>query len=96
MSRPRTKNKHLPKYVTVIHGSYWYRPPKAKPQRLAAVGEESEMYRKMAGLVLRFRQTAHGWSGDVIEGGDKIPPMDAPRLMREAGDAYRQALKRRD
>jgi integrase len=52
MARPRTKNKHLPKYVTVIHGSYWYRPPKAKPQRLAAVGEEGEMYRKLAGLML--------------------------------------------
>lgn len=52
MARPRTKNKHLPKYVTVIHGSYWYRPPKAKPERLAAVGEEAEMYRKLSGLMI--------------------------------------------
>lgn len=52
MARLRTKNKHLPKYVTVIHGSYWYRPPKSKPERLAAVGEEAEMYRKLSGLLL--------------------------------------------
>ena len=52
MARPRKKNKHLPKYVTVIHGSYWYRPPKTKPERLAAVGEEAEMYRKLAGLMI--------------------------------------------
>jgi integrase len=52
MARPRSSNKHLPKYVTVIHGSYWYRAPKRKPQRLAAVGEEAEMYRKLAGLMI--------------------------------------------
>lgn len=48
MSRPRRINKHLPKYVTVIHGSYWYRPPKAKPVRVAAVGEEQALYKFMA------------------------------------------------
>lgn len=52
MARLRKTNKHLPKYVTVIHGSYWYRAPKRKPERLAAVGEEAEMYRKLAGLMM--------------------------------------------
>lgn len=48
MARPRTKNKHLPKYVTIIHGSYWYRPPKVKPVRISQVGDEAAMYRFMA------------------------------------------------
>ena len=30
MARPRTSNKHLPKYVSIIHGAYWYRAPKQK------------------------------------------------------------------
>lgn len=52
MARLRKTNKHLPKYVTIIHGSYWYRAPKRKPERLAAVGDEAEMYRKLSGLML--------------------------------------------
>lgn len=52
MARIRKTNKHLPKYVTVIHGSYWYRAPKRKPERLATVGDEAQMYRKLAGLMM--------------------------------------------
>lgn len=48
MARLRTTNKHLPKYVTVVHGSYWYRAPKTKAVRIAAVGEEQALYKFMA------------------------------------------------
>lgn len=44
MARPRTRDRHLPKYFAVIHGSYWYRPPIAKAVRVARVGEERKLY----------------------------------------------------
>lgn len=50
MARPRTKNTHLPKYVTVIHGSYWYRPPKdlgQKSVRIGPVGQEHLVWKFM-------------------------------------------------
>jgi len=47
MSRPRTKNAHLPKYVTVIHGSYWYRPPEGEPVRIGPEGEEHLVWQFM-------------------------------------------------
>jgi integrase len=50
MSRPRTTNSHLPKYVTVIHGSYWYRPPKAKACRIGPEGDYTALYRFLARL----------------------------------------------
>jgi integrase len=50
MSRPRTKNRHLPQYVTVIHGSYWYRPPSGKPVRIAPEGAEHLVWKFMAEL----------------------------------------------
>src|SRR5687767_6907641 len=48
MSRPRTKNKHLPKYVTVIHGAFWYGPPGEKRKRIGPADDEAAMYRFMA------------------------------------------------
>jgi integrase len=39
MSRPRQVNKHLPRYVTIIHGAYWYRAPDQKPVRIGAVAD---------------------------------------------------------
>lgn len=54
MARPRTKNTHLPKYVTVINGSYWYRPPapskdapKPKPTRIGPQGQENLVWKFM-------------------------------------------------
>ena len=52
MGRPRTTNAHLPKYVTVIHGSYWYRPPGQDAKRIAKVGDERALYQFMAGVAL--------------------------------------------
>jgi integrase len=55
MARPRKLNTHLPKYVTVIHGAYWYRPPaidgvKQKPVRIGPQGEEHLVWRFMLTL----------------------------------------------
>lgn len=44
MARPRERNRHLPKYITIRHGAYWYQPPDVKAVRVSAVGEEREMY----------------------------------------------------
>jgi len=52
--------------------------------------------RHTSGLVLRFElRSDGGWDGEVVAGVESIDPADAPRLMREAGDAYREALKNR-
>lgn len=49
MGRRRTTNKHLPKYVTENHGSYYYKGPgMAKPERVCRVGEEQKLYRYLA------------------------------------------------
>lgn len=52
MSRPRTKNTHLPKYVTVIHGSYWYRPREGKSVRIGPQGKEHLVWKFMAQLTI--------------------------------------------
>jgi integrase len=48
MARPRTTNKHLPKYVSIIHGAYWYRAPKQKAVRICPVDDEVGLYKWMA------------------------------------------------
>lgn len=48
MSRPRLKNRYLPKYVTIRHGAYWYQPPKTKAVRIAAEGDDKALYRYLA------------------------------------------------
>ncbi len=57
MSRPRRVNTHLPKYITVIHGAYWYRPPALekgqeppKPIRIGPEGEEHLVWKFMLSL----------------------------------------------
>jgi len=34
MARPRTSNRHLPKYVTIKHGAYYFTAPGANPVRV--------------------------------------------------------------
>lgn len=50
MARLRTTHKHLPKYVNVIHGAYWYRPPGQKAIRVCGAGNDSALYQFMAAL----------------------------------------------
>lgn len=47
MSRKRTKNTHLPTYVTVIHGSYWYRPPDGPNVNIGPEGQEHLVWKFM-------------------------------------------------
>lgn len=84
MARPRTSNKHLPKYVTVIHGSYWYRAPKKQPVRLAAVGEESAMYSKYAEYIKDVPSGPITTMGDLFDRYIKdIVPKLAPRTQKD-------------
>jgi integrase len=48
MARPRTTNKHLPRYVVVNHGAFWYYAPKQKPVRIGPDDDEAGMYRWVA------------------------------------------------
>lgn len=48
MARPRTTHLHLPKYVNVIHGAYWYRPPGQKSVRVGQVGDDAGLYKFLA------------------------------------------------
>jgi|SRR6185312_986695 len=47
MSRPRKSNAHLPRYVVVHHGSYWYRPPGGPDVKIGPEGEEHLVWRFM-------------------------------------------------
>src|SRR6185312_10524931 len=48
MARPRKSNRHLPKYVIVHHGAYWYRPPSGEDVRIGACpGEEHKVWEFM-------------------------------------------------
>ena len=49
MERPRTTNKHLPMYVTVIHGSFWFRPPEGKDECIGRIEDgEHQVWEFMA------------------------------------------------
>lgn len=85
MSRPRTKNKHLPRYVTIIHGSYWYRPPNVKPIKLARVGDESLLHKNYARFA--FPTESAGPQGTIADHLDRyereIVPTLAPRTQKD-------------
>lgn len=86
MARPRTKNKHLPKYVTVIHGSYWYRPPNAKPVNLGRVGDESEFYRNYARYA--FPSDPNEQVGTVADYLDRYERECVPKLSERTQKDY--------
>jgi len=48
MSRPRTSNKHLPKYVRANHGAYWFRQADGKEVRICAEHDYVELYKFLA------------------------------------------------
>lgn len=48
MARPRSENAHLPKYVYVVHGSYWYRSPEGENVKIGPVGSEYLVWKFMA------------------------------------------------
>lgn len=91
MARPRTTNKHLPRYVTVIHGSYWYRPPNGKPVNLARVGDEPAMYRKMANLLIP--QESQEPTGTLTDYFDRYERECVPTLAARTQKDYQRHLK---
>lgn len=83
MARPRIRDTHLPKYVTVIHGSYWYRPPEGDAVRIGPEGQEHLVWRFM---LERAEQPA----GPVVTMGDcfdryvsEIVPTLTPRTQKD-------------
>src|SRR5690606_17046925 len=85
MARPRTRNKHLPRYVTVIHGSYWYRPPNAKPIKLARVGGEAGLHKNYARYAFPTEHSeASGIISDYLDRYEReIVPTLAPRTQKD-------------
>lgn len=47
MSRPRKTHQHLPKYVRVEYGSYWYRPPDGPNLKIGPEGDEHLVWKFM-------------------------------------------------
>lgn len=84
MGRPRTTNKHLPKYVSVIHGAYWYRPPGQKPTRIAEAGDESAVWRFMAQHAPSLSSAKMTTMADLFDRYQReIVPTLAPRTQKD-------------
>lgn len=84
MGRPRTTNKHLPKYVTIIHGSYWYRAPGAKPVRVCRTGEEMALYRFIAENAAPIANIDVKTVADALDRYEReVLPSKAPRTQRD-------------
>lgn len=92
MSRPRTKHQHLPKYVTVIEGAYWYRgpasepgAPKPKPIRIGKFPEEEyKVWKFMADLTIPSAPKVDGTLHDYFEKYKaEVLPTLAPRTQKD-------------
>lgn len=74
MARLRTTHKHLPKYVNVIHGAYWYRTPGQKAVRVGAVGDDSTLYQFLAkvsepvGPITTMNQLFDKYCAEILPG----------------------------
>lgn len=88
MSRPKTKNRHLPKGVTIIHGSFWYKATGQKRIRVGPVTDEAALYRFMAdkltpaGPMYTVRDMLDRYTSEVL-------PTLEPRTQKD----YRRHLK---
>lgn len=91
MSRPRTKNKHLPKYVTIQDNTYWFRPPNVKPIKLGRVGDEAEFYRNYARYA--FPTNTDGDIKQVSEYLDRYEREEVPKLAPRTQSDYHGYLK---
>lgn len=89
MGRPRTSHKHLPKYVSIIHGAYWYRAPKQKAVRICEAGNEVELYRWMADKLEPKAITPKATLSDVF---DKYEREVIPTLQPRTQKDYRRHL----
>lgn len=92
MSRPRTTNKHLPKYVTISNGTYWYRPPNVKPIKLARVGDEAELYRSYAKYA--FPSGIDENVNQVSEYLDRYEREEVPKMAERTHKDYHVYIKK--
>jgi integrase len=87
MARPRLSNKHLPKYVAIIHGAFWYRPPKQKAVRIGPADDVSGMYLFMSKL-----DTKRGPVKTLSDAFDRYEREVLPGLQPRTQRDYRKAL----
>lgn len=90
MARPRKSHKHLPKYVSVLGASYWYRPTHGEHVRICKVGDESTLYRWLADKlepISNDKLTTLAVCFDRYE--REVLPGLAPRTQKD----YRRALR---
>ena len=89
MPRRRTKNTHLPPYVTVIHGAYWYRPPAGTPGKPVRLGEapfeEHKVWHWYAGHIAPQAPLGEGTTlKDCFERYKlEVLPHKAPRTQKD-------------
>lgn len=82
MSRPRTTNKHLPKYVSVIHGAYWYRPPNGPNVNIGPEGDERAVWQFMADHAPQLSNTPLVTIADMLDRYQReVVPTLAPRTQ---------------
>lgn len=81
--RPRIRNKHLPKYVALIHGSYWYRGPGQKPQRVCRKGDERTLYQFLADNARPIEGPITTLSDALDRYLNEVVPTLAPRTQKD-------------
>jgi integrase len=106
MARLRETNKHLPKYVTIVHGSYWFRPPNGDAVKVCRVGDEAELYGFMAkmhtptGPLTTLNDCFDRYERDVLPGLEPRTQKDYRRhlliLRKEFGHRDPNDLKPKD
>jgi integrase len=88
MARKRnSENDHLPRYVYISHGSYFYRPPNTKPQKVCRVGEESKLFMFMAdtyepvGTLIYMEDLFDRYVREVVPGMAPRTQVDYKRII---------------
>jgi integrase len=87
MGRPRKTRTYLPKYVSVIGASYWYRPPGQKPLRVSKVGDDAALFRFMAD-----KSDPAKVPGSLIDVFDRYEREVLPGLQERTQKDYRRYL----
>ena len=88
MGRPRKTGKNLPKYVTIIHGSYWYAAPKQKRVRICEKGDDAALYR-----FLLDKTQPSGPATTMLDVLDRYEREIVPTLQPRTQADYRRHLK---
>lgn len=90
MARPRSTNKHLPKYVREHHGSWWFRPPNGGNVKVCKVGDYPALYKYLADKLDPISNDELTTLNKCFDRYDfEIIPQLAPGTQK----SYRQALR---